>query len=296
MLLGLVRGHRAERRRDDRRLVDLGDAVGRDALGEQELGELVVGLLRLVRAAEIVRQLVRELGVFGLLDLLKGLCGAFAGGLGILLLAPIRVGEQHLLFLPLLVEARIFGGVFLGQRLPVNLRPLVGEGALQRRPGLLPPLGGLGDRRVGALDILRRLGAHRGGLAGLLVRELDPLLLVLLQDRPQLGRHGIPGRLVLGAPEFGGLALLGRGFRFFVGSFVDGIVPFAAAFGLDLIALVPIGGRCLFSLVFAGFAKIGHQRYGLGEVHGLGAPCPVRAGQIFCCWKALISRDARPIV
>ena len=39
-------------------------------------------------------------------------------------------------------------------------------------------------------------------LARLLVDELDPLLLVLLQHRPQFGRHGIPGRLVLGAPEF----------------------------------------------------------------------------------------------
>src|SRR5260370_23782367 len=171
MLLGLLEAHRVERYFDDRRLVDLGDAVGRDALREQELGQVVVSLLCLLRAAEIVGQLVRELGVFGLLDLLKGLRGALGGGLGILLRASIRVGEQRLLFLPLLVEARIFGWVFLGQRLPVDLGPFVGEGALQRRPGLLPPLGGLGDRRVGTLDILRRLGPHLGGVAGLLVDQ-----------------------------------------------------------------------------------------------------------------------------
>src|SRR5260370_39404257 len=127
MLVGLLEAHGAERHLDDRRLVDLGDAVGRDALGEQELAELVVSLLCLLRAAEIVGQLVRELGVFGLLDLLKGLRGALGGGLGILLLASIRVGEPRLLFLPLLVEARIFGWVFLVQRLPVALGPFVGD-------------------------------------------------------------------------------------------------------------------------------------------------------------------------
>jgi hypothetical protein len=46
--------------------MDLGDAVGGDALGEQELAELVVGLGGLLRAAEIIGQLVRELGVFRL--------------------------------------------------------------------------------------------------------------------------------------------------------------------------------------------------------------------------------------
>src|SRR4030088_474833 len=130
MLLGLLEAHGGERHFDDRGLMDLGDAVGRDALGEQEVAELVVGLGGLLRAAEIIGQLVRELGVFGLLGQLKGLHGAFGGGLGILLLAPIRVGEERLLFLALLVEARVFGGVFLGQRLPVDRCPLVGEGLL----------------------------------------------------------------------------------------------------------------------------------------------------------------------
>src|SRR5260370_40313332 len=280
MLLGLLEAHGVERHLDDWGLMDLADAVGGDPLGERELGGVVVGLPRLFRAAEIVGQLVRELGVFSLLGLLKSLCGSLGGSLGILLLASLRVGEQHPLFLALLVEARIFGGVVLGQRVPIGLRALVGEGALQRRPGLLPPLGGLGDRLVGALDILRRLGPHLGGLAGLLVGEFDPLLLVLLQDGSQLGRHGIPGRLVLGAPEFGGLALLSRGFRCFVGSFVGGIVPFPAAFGLTLVALVPIGGRGHFGLVFAGFAEIGHQRHGLGDVHRLRRHCPGLAVQV----------------
>src|SRR5260370_21555384 len=126
MLLGLLEAHGVERHLDDWGLMDLADAVGGDALGEQELGELVVGLPRLFRAAEIVGQLVRELGVFSLLGLLTSLCGSLGGSLGILLLASLRVGEQHLLFLALLVEARLFGGAFLGQRLPIDLRPLGG--------------------------------------------------------------------------------------------------------------------------------------------------------------------------
>ena len=75
--------------------------------------------------------------------------------------------------------------------------------------------------RVGALDVLCRLGAHLGGLAGLLIDELDPLLLVLLQHWPQLGRHGIPGGLVLGAPEFGELSVLRRSLSFLAGGAPD---------------------------------------------------------------------------
>ena len=53
--LGLLEAHGAQRQLDDRGLVDGGDAVGRDALGEQEPAELVVGLGRAVRA-EVLRQ------------------------------------------------------------------------------------------------------------------------------------------------------------------------------------------------------------------------------------------------
>ena len=139
---------------------------------------------------------------------------------------------------------------------------------------------GLGDRLVGALHLFRRPRPDRRGLAGLLVHELDSLLLVLLQDRPQLGRHGIPGGLVLGAPEFGGLAVFSRGFRFFVGGFFGGIVLFPAIVGRSVVALVPIGRRSHFSFVFADFAKIGHQRHGLGNVHRLRCRCPVLAVQV----------------
>src|SRR3979490_786995 len=104
MLLGLLEAHGSERHFDDRGLIDLGDAVGRDALGEQELAELVVGLPRRLRAAEIIGQLVRELGVLGARGVLEDLLGAFAGGLGILLLTLLRAGEQRLVLLALLVE------------------------------------------------------------------------------------------------------------------------------------------------------------------------------------------------
>jgi hypothetical protein len=97
---------------------------------------------------------------------------------------------------------------------------------------MLPPLGGLDNHGIGALDILRRLLPHGGSFARLLVRELDPPLLVLLQHRPQLGRHGIPGGLVFGAPEFGRLGVLRRGLCFLVGGVFGGLVPLPAAFGL----------------------------------------------------------------
>jgi len=142
--------------------------------------------------------------------------------------------------------------------------PTVGEGLLHRRPGLPPPLGSLDDHGIGPLDILCRLGPHLGGLAGLLVDKLDPLLLVLLQHRPQLERHGIPGGLVLGAPEFRGLGVFRRGLCFLVGSVSGGLVPFPAAFGLCVVALVSVARRGLFSLVFGGFAEIVHQRHGRG--------------------------------
>jgi hypothetical protein len=55
--------------------MDLGHTVGRDALGEQELAERFVGLLRLFRAAEVVGQAVRELGVLACLASLNA-CAA----------------------------------------------------------------------------------------------------------------------------------------------------------------------------------------------------------------------------
>src|SRR5216683_4263819 len=52
LLLGLIEAPRLEREPDDRGLVNLVDAVGRDALGEQVVAELVVGSCRLLRRAE----------------------------------------------------------------------------------------------------------------------------------------------------------------------------------------------------------------------------------------------------
>ena len=171
-------------------------------------------------------------------------------------------------------------GYSLGKLGPVDLGPLVGEGPLQRRAGLLPPLCSLVDGGVGALDLDGRQSPHLGGLARLLVDELDPLLLVLLQQRTQLGRHGIPGRLVFGAPEFGSIAAVGGGFGFFVGSFFGGLALFPVAFGDRVVTRALVGGRSLLSLLLGGFAKIGHQRDGLGDVHGLGCRRPVLAVQV----------------
>jgi hypothetical protein len=55
--------------------------------------------------------------------------------------------------------------------------------------------------------------------------------------------------------KFGGFAVFGRGFRFFVGSVGGGLAVFAAAVGRSVVTLVFIGGPSLFSLVFADLAR-----------------------------------------
>ena len=106
------------------------------------------------------------------------------------------------LMVALLLEPRPFGRVVCGELVPVDLRPPVGKGLLEGRAVLLPPGRRLLDDADGALGHAHGLLAHLGRLAGLLVDEGDALLLVLGDQRPQRLGHVLPGRLVLGAPEF----------------------------------------------------------------------------------------------
>ena len=87
-----------------------------------------------------------------------------------------------------------------------------------------------------------------------------------------------------------------RCFRFLVDSVGGGLVPVLAVLGRRVVALVPIGGRSLYRLVvFGRFAKIGHQRHGLGDVHRVGPEGRVVAVQIARCWRALLSHVAEPL-
>ena len=188
------------------------------------------------------------------------------------------------LFLALLVEARIFRRGL--SRPASSSRP--GPTCRRRRccsagPACCHHCAASGDQRRWRAG---RLATARvrivSGLARLFVDELDPLLLVLLQHRAQLGRHGIPGRP---CPRRSRI----RGPR---PSSAEASASSSAASSAASSSSPPpsVGRRSSPSpssadavssaSSSADFAEIGHQRHGLGDVHRLGARCPVLAVQI----------------
>ena len=129
--------HGGESKLDDGGFVDLGDAVGRDALVEEEAAQRVVGLARAV-GAEVLGELVGELGMLGAARGLHLLLGPLLGRRHLGLAAALGLGEQRLLFLALLHQALDAFRILLGQRLPVDARPLVGNGLAEGGTVLAP--------------------------------------------------------------------------------------------------------------------------------------------------------------
>ena len=199
LLLGLLEAHGAERQLDDRRLMDGGDTVGRDALGEQGPPERVVGLGGTVRA-EILRSFLGEFGVLGLAGGEERLFRLLVGGGDVCLAAAAGFGQQGRLMVALLVEARAFGRIVLGQLVPVDLRPFVGEGLLEGRTVLLPPGRSLLDEPTAPWAPAwppcapgRPPGSFRGG-----TRSAGARTSGAAGAAPQAP---VPGRLVFRAPE-----------------------------------------------------------------------------------------------